>query len=311
MHTFSAQEKTPSRFERKVTTSYATDEKAHSKVPFRRRSPEMCMQQPTRRAMQFSFCLAVASVAVSLGGCASGEADANARDNARRRRPTYNIVAVPDEDTSGMQMQMSIGYLDERAVDRAMAAHHKAMARCFDRAGDARKYLSGQITLKFMVAADGSVPDVHVVKNDLGNYAVERCLVATGKQIRMPRPEGNQGTDFQFPIQFRSTGEVAVLDWSGDDVSAKLDERAAELNACGSLGPLPVQAVVYTGGNGTIDSVGLVSEGPIDPTAGSCAVEQFGRLRMLESRPSVELRAVVPVQARTEAKRIAKRTRRR
>jgi TonB family protein len=261
--------------------------------------------------MQLSFCLAVASVVVSLGGCASGDAQSSSARDKARRRSTYNIVAVPDDDNSGMQMQMSIGYLDERAVDRAMAGHHRAMARCFDRAGDARKYLSGEITLKFMVAADGSVTDVHVVKNDLGNYAVERCLVATGKQIRMPRPEGNQATDFQFPIQFRSTGEVPVLDWSGDEVSAKLDERAAELNACGSLGPLPVQAVTYTGGNGTVDSVGLVSEGPIDPTAGACAVEQFGRLRVLDSRPNMELRAVVPVQARAESKRIAKRTRRR
>jgi TonB family protein len=210
-----------------------------------------------------------------------------------------------------MGMQMSIGYLDERAVDRILAANRKPMSRCFERAGDARQYLSGHITLKFLVAADGTVTDVHVVQNNLGNYAVERCLVATGKQIRMPRPEGNQATDFQYPIEFRSTGEVQVLDSSGDDVSAKLDERAAELSACGPLGPLPVEAVVYTGSNGMVDSVGLVSEGPIDPTAGACAVEQFGKLRMLESRPNVELRAVVRVQARVEGKRIAKRTRRR
>ncbi len=267
------------------------------------------MQQPTCRAKQMFFRALAAVVVFWVGssGCASDGAQKR-RPTTRHERPAYNIAAASDDD--GMGMQMSIGVLDERAVDRAMAPYQRAMIRCFDRAGDARKYLSGQVVLRFMVAASGSVSDVHIVKNELGNYAVERCLVATGKQIRMPRPEGNQATDFQYPLQFRSTGEVPVLDWSGDELSARLGEHAAELTACGSLGPSPVQAVAYTGPKGIIDSVGLVSEGPIDPTAGACAVEQFGKLRLLEARPHVVLRSVVPVVARAEAKRLAKRVRR-
>jgi len=63
------------------------------------------------------------------------------------------------------------------------------MVDCFDRAGDARRYLSGQVVLRFVVEANGSVSDIHVIKNELGNYAVERCLidVADASPSRHPR----------------------------------------------------------------------------------------------------------------------------
>ncbi len=97
---------------------------------------------------------------------------------------------------------MSLGVLDERAVDTAMAPHLPAMVECFDRLGDARRYLSGQIVLRFVVEASGSVSDVHVIKNELGNHPVERCLIDVGRHIVFPPPEGNRRTDFEYSMRF-------------------------------------------------------------------------------------------------------------
>lgn len=111
-------------------------------------------------------------------GCAS-KPDVQESDEfeSARRRSSRPSVATDDKK---MSMQMSIGYLDEGAVDAAMAPHLPAMIRCFDRAGEARRYLSGQVVLKIFARSNGSVSEVQVIKNELGNYPVESCLISVG-----------------------------------------------------------------------------------------------------------------------------------
>ena len=208
-------------------------------------------------------------------------------------RGTSPRAAVADDDQS-MGMQMSIGVLDERAVDRAMAPHVPAMVDCFERAGDARRYLSGQVVLRFVVEASGSVSDIHVIKNELGNYPVERCLIDAGRRIAFPRPEGNRKTDFEYSLRFRSTGEMRVLDWKGDNVAIRV-ASTNDFSTCGVLGPQRVEAIAYVEPAGTIGSVGFVSQGPINPIAASCAEEHMYKLRIADSRPDVVLRTVFPL----------------
>jgi len=75
---------------------------------------------------------------------------------SRVRQKTSARAGVAGDD-QGMDMQLSIGVLDERTVDRAMAPHVPAMVDCFERAGDARRYLSGLVVLRFVVEASGAV----------------------------------------------------------------------------------------------------------------------------------------------------------
>ena len=193
-----------------------------------------------------------------------------------------------------MDLQMSIGVLDERVVDRTMAPHVPALADCFERAGDARRYLSGRIVLRFVVEASGSVSDIHVIRNELGNYPVERCLIDAGRRIVFPPPEGNRGTDFEYSLRFRSTGEIRVLDWKPDNVAIRV-ASTGDFSTCGALGPQRVEAIAYVEPAGTIGSVGFVSQGPINPVAASCAEEQMYKLRVTDGRPNVVLRTVFPL----------------
>ena len=225
-------------------------------------------------------------------GCASGPGTRES-DKSRAQRMTLAHGAV-DGDGSSMDMQMSIGFLDERVVDRAMAPHVPAMIDCFERAGDARRYLSGRIVLRFVVEASGSVSDIHVIKNDLGNYPVERCLIGVGRRIVFPPPEGNRRTDFEYSLRFRSTGEMRVLDWRGDDVAIRVASTSS-FSSCGELGPQRVEAIAYVEPAGTIGSVGFVSQGPINPVAASCAEEQMYKVKITDGRPNVMLRTVFPL----------------
>ncbi len=202
-----------------------------------------------------------------------------------------------DGDDQGMGMSMSMGVLDERAVDRAIKPHERALAACFSRAGDARKYLSGQVVMRFLVTAFGEVSDVQVIRNGLGNYSVESCLVAQGKQIIFPRPEGRRGTDFEYSMSFRSTGERSVIPWSADEMARHLYGISGDLTNCGALGTEEVDVVAYVEPGGSVGSVGFASQGSLDPTAAVCAVALLRKVRVsaAAAQSSIVLRTTFPL----------------
>ena len=232
--------------------------------------------------------------ALALGCASEPETRQSRLAKEAHARQTGWAHGAGDGDDRSMDMQMSIGFLDERTVDRAMAPHVPAMVDCFERAGDARRYLSGRVVLRFVVEASGAVSDIHVIKNELGNYPVERCLVDVGRRIEFPPPEGSRSTDFEYSLGFRSTGEMRVLDWKGNDVAIRV-ASTSDFSTCGELGPQSVDAIAYVEPAGTIGSVGFVSQGPIDPVAASCAEEQIYKLRISDARPNVVLRTVFPL----------------
>lgn len=199
-------------------------------------------------------------------------------------------------DDKGMGMEMSMGVLDERAVDRAIKPHERALSNCFSRAGDARKYLSGQIVMRFLVSGSGQVSEVQVIRNGLGSYPVESCLVAQGKQIVFPAPEGRRGTDFEYSMSFRSTGERSVIPWSGVEMGRYLSGISADSANCGSFAEGDVDVVAYIEPGGTVGSVGFASQGSLDPDVAVCAVALLRKLHVSEAASgSVVLRTTFPL----------------
>jgi hypothetical protein len=201
-------------------------------------------------------------------------------------------------DENAMGMEMSVGVLDERAVDRAIKPHEQAMSTCFSRAGDARKYLSGQVVMRFVVSADGQVSDVQVIRNALGSYPVERCLVSEGKRIVFPPPEGRRGTDFEYSMEFRSTGERSVIPWSGEEMARHLFSVSSEMAHCGSLGSQDVDVIAYVEAGGLVGSVGFASQGSIDPEVAACTASLMRKVHISDAptaRSSIVLRATFPM----------------
>jgi hypothetical protein len=201
--------------------------------------------------------------------------------------------------TKAMGMEMSIGVLDERAVDRAMKPHVRAMSACFSKAGDARKYLSGQIVMRFVVSASGEVSDVQVIKNGLGSYPVENCLVAEGKQIAFPAPEGRKGTDFEYSMTFQSTGERSVIPWSGEELARRLYGISTDLAGAERSAPRTWMSSPTSSPAGSVGSVGFASEGSLDPSAADCAAALMRKVRISDAptaaHSSIVLRATFPM----------------
>jgi hypothetical protein len=257
-------------------------------------------------------------------GCASEPEvrKGQGKDRHAKRAHTSGWASGDVEgDDNAMGMEMSIGVLDERAVDRAMKPHIRAMSACFARAGNARKYLSGQIVMRFVVTASGQVSDVQVIKNALGSYPVESCLVAEGKQIVFPAPEGRHDTDFEYSMDFQSTGERTVLPWSGEEMARSLYGISSDIASCGALGTADVDVIAYVEPGGAVGSVGFASQGSLDPTAAVCAVALMRRVRVngapSSAHSSVVLRATFPMTLALErssgeaGRKLSKRSKRR
>jgi hypothetical protein len=216
---------------------------------------------------------------------------------AKRRGGPWRKGRVEANDDA-MGMEMSIGVLDERAVDRAIKPHERSLIRCFERAGDARKYLSGQVVMRFMVASTGQVTDVQVIRNGLGSYPVESCMVTIGKKIRFPAPEGRRGTDFEYSLSFRSTGERTVLPYNGDEMARYLFGISPSLANCGTISGSDVSVVAYVEPGGSVGSVGFASEGSLDPEATVCVADLMRKVHVTDgpsASSSIVLRATFPM----------------
>ena len=253
------------------------------------------------RAMGKKFIVPLGAVVALLLGCASGPEVQDRPSKPRRMKkakPMGWAEGHVEGDDKAMGMEMSLGVLDERAVDRAIRPHERALTACFARAGDARKYLSGQVVMRFVIAGTGEVSDVQMVRNGLGNYSVESCLVAVGKQISFPTPEGRRGTDFEYSMTFRSTGERSVIPWGTGEMARYLYGISGDLANCGTLGTDAVDVIAYIEPGGMIGSVGFASQGSLDPTAAVCAVALLRKVRVPEAaatQSSIVLRTTFPL----------------
>jgi hypothetical protein len=251
--------------------------------------------------MRLKFLIALGATVTLVLGCASGpevrESPAKPH-RMKKAKPSGWATGEVKADDNNMSMSMSMGVLDERAVDRAIKPHERAMTNCFSRAGEARKYLSGQVVMRFVVTGSGQTSDVQLIKNGLGNYAVESCLVTEGKQIVFPAPEGRQGTDFEYSMNFRSTGERSVIPWSGGELARHLYGIATDLANCGALGNGDVDVIAYIEPGGALGSVGFASQGSLDGSAALCAVALLRQIRVSEAasaHSSVVLRTTFPL----------------
>lgn len=233
---------------------------------------------------------------LATAGCGAGNTQLKAEAPAESRaggkldpswRPGQRPVLIGEVD-DGMTIAPAKGALDQRDVDTVLAKHNRTLIACYARAGDAQRYADGEVMLRFYVSSAGEVSNVLVTSSVLGNYAVERCLVESGRRIPFPPPSGGRATDFEYSLQFRSNGKLHLVNWGDQIVAREVAPLARQLSAtCGSLGPTAVRAVAYIQPGGAVASVGLASSGPMDTEASACAVEQIRKWRLPGDRGHV------------------------
>ncbi|HEY0713020.1 MAG TPA: AgmX/PglI C-terminal domain-containing protein, partial [Polyangia bacterium] len=128
-------------------------------------------------------------------------------------RPGETEIKLGDEPDSSVDVALERGYLNQGDVNAVLEENTARLIACYDRAGVAKRYAEGEVTLRFLVQPSGEVSDVLVVQSKLGNFPVERCLVVEGRKIPFPKPGGNRPADFEYNISFRSPESHTVVEW--------------------------------------------------------------------------------------------------
>ena len=208
--------------------------------------------------------LLLAAVVGLVSGCGhDGATKKGQRLAARQAAPSAGIrQAAPEAD---MQVQNELGVVETADVEDALEGHFEEIRACYQRAGKAQRYAGGKVTLRFRISGDGQAEDVLVISSNLGNYGVERCLVEVGRRITFKAPEGRKATTFDYPVEFHSTHEMAVLDLSdGPKIEHDISGLLPRLAACGRLASDDVTAIMYIEPSGFPGSVGLSAETNFD-----------------------------------------------
>ncbi|HXJ23564.1 MAG TPA: TonB family protein [Polyangia bacterium] len=203
-----------------------------------------------------------------------------------------------------MSLSSEVGVVDSADVEATIQDHFDEVRGCYARAGKAQKYAEGKVLLRFLIAGDGAAQDVWVLESSLGNYDVERCLVEVGRRIHFNAPAGNKATTFEYPVEFRSSTGVAVLDIDHTKAEHDVATLMPQLAACGRIADEDVNAIVYIEPNGLPGSVGLAGAAALDEDAGDCVVQTIRGWRLSIARPGLVVRTnftIPPTLATAEA----------
>ena len=232
------------------------------------------------RSRSSSPALAVTLLAATVGACAtesaavSGAAHANA---ARTRSYTVRPATGDDPDVGGVELQAEHGYISQEDAEDAIKDHWRELVRCYDQAGAARAFAGGAVRLRFQVDLAGQVSAAHVLESRLGNFAVERCLVTVARTITVPRPKGGTAS-FDYSLEFRSTGELGVVDLPDGELGSSLPAWLPRLASdCHQLGVDELTATLYIEPRGVVRSVGFASNAALDLDTADCVEQSLRR----------------------------------
>jgi TonB family protein len=237
------------------------------------------------------FTVLVGLVETGCGSDQAARSAANSRSHKNRGDGDGSGSFDASPAAAAMGLQNEIGVYESADVDQALAEHMDDIRDCYRRAGRAQRYAGGVVNLRFLVDGEGTPKDVLVIGTALGNYDVERCVVAVGRSMRFPPPNGNKATSFEYPVEFRSTHEIQVQDLN-DSLKVERDVAAAlhSLSPCGAVSRTGAAAVFYVDANGVVGSVGIAAESALNEPAAACTVREIRHWRMSATLPGRMLR---------------------
>jgi hypothetical protein len=213
-------------------------------------------------------------------GCGTATGSGGAPGSAGGAGKGWEVRAAarePEERYSGgvgMSAQEGSGSIDQEDAQEAINRSFTRLTRCYAEAGDAQDFAGGAVTLRFLVDIQGRTKEVLVVESSLGSLEVERCLRTTALGIRFPRPHGQASASVEYSLEFRSTGEVPVVELPADATAAALPALLVAVAAgCRELGVDELQATLYIDRSGKVRSVGFAAKKSLPDISTGCLAE--------------------------------------
>ena len=166
-----------------------------------------------------------------------------------------------DDDDGDLQVSGLKGRLDAYDIERGVQPHAGTLTACYNDQVRRKRYIGGDVELKYLISKAGEVKRVQLAKSDLGAWNIEKCLLETARQMTFAKPKGGEAV-FSLPLEFSATRSVQ---WLEDDVGqAQAKPFIDQLRDCAkeaeTHNPRDVTVTVYVGPRGEVKSAGFASE---------------------------------------------------
>ena len=96
-----------------------------------------------------------------------------------------------------------LGARDKSLINAVIQRTMNQIRYCYQRELTKQPDLAGEITVKFVVSATGSVSKAEIKSSTMGSPAVESCLVERFLHFRFPEPKGDGIVIVSYPLIFR------------------------------------------------------------------------------------------------------------
>jgi hypothetical protein len=104
----------------------------------------------------------------------------------------------------GVKDPIMIGNVDKATVDRIVKQHLPQIRTCYERELSRNPKLSGKVTVKFVIAKDGSVSMSSSAHSTLRSPVAEACVHGMFRRMRFPPPRGGGIAMIRYPLIFNS-----------------------------------------------------------------------------------------------------------
>lgn len=201
-------------------------------------------------------------------GIESDEEDDERGTPDRRRSRVPNV----GDEEDGMEVRGLRGRLEQYDIQAGLKPHLGDIAQCHKSKTRRRRYIGGQLTLKYVVDKRGSVKKVQIIESDLGAWDIELCVLEIARATTFARPKGDADADFTVPVDFPARGNV--LWWPEERADEEVADKLAELEECEDP-PAEVWVTLYVATRGEVKSVGYASPDttPVSDEWAECATD--------------------------------------
>ena len=95
-----------------------------------------------------------------------------------------------------------VGRADKAAIDRVVKSHLASIRYCYERELTLNPRLGGKVSVKFVIARDGSVSQAGLKSTTMNNPVVEDCVVQRFLRMRFPAPDSGGIVLVSYPFIF-------------------------------------------------------------------------------------------------------------
>jgi hypothetical protein len=195
-------------------------------------------------------------------------------------KPEKQEVVKDEHKSSAPAIEYDLGGIDPNIWKKKVDALKGGWMECYKTAHEHHETLEGKLTFTVRTNKDGSVKWAFIKDSDLGNRAVEKCVIDSIKASNFGPPmDAKEGEMQAHSVGWPLDDEARPADPGAQgSVLPSIEKAKGKLDACRNGAKGKMTATIYIAKGGKPISVGLAIDDPTLDPAIDCAVDVLMKL---------------------------------